>query len=210
MARMKGVPPLYYQLLVYPVTNFAHVSPSCEENADGYFITKKDLLWFRSHYLNGDADRDNPYASPLRARSLFGLPPAMVVTAEFNPLRDDGEDLRCQAPQFQHTCRPYEIRWYDSRLPESAFRAGAKGKTRGNGCSTNRFYQIKFTTNTSQDLRIRYANINVLPALATGYMLVLLLKRLRRRPNALLFNRTSRYRSPGCPPPFPGSPSPSV
>jgi len=91
MARDKGTPPLIFQLLVYPLTDFALDSPLCQETADGYLITKNDRLWFRSLYLRSNADCDNPYASPLRARSLSGLPPTMVITAEFDPLRDEGE-----------------------------------------------------------------------------------------------------------------------
>lgn len=91
IARDSTMPPLVFQLLIYPTTNFAHDTPSSKENADGYFLTKNDMVWFRSLYLHGDADRDNPHASPLRARSLNRLPRALVITAEFDPLRDEGE-----------------------------------------------------------------------------------------------------------------------
>jgi acetyl esterase len=91
MARDKGTPPLVFQLLMYPTTSFAHDTLSTQENANGYFLTRDDMLWFRSLYLRSDADRDNPYASPLRARDLRGLPPALVMTAEYDPLRDEGE-----------------------------------------------------------------------------------------------------------------------
>jgi acetyl esterase len=91
MARDKGTVPLVFQLLMYPATNLAHDTPSTEENANGYFLTRDDMLWFRSLYLSSDAERDNPYASPLRAQDLAGLPPALVITAEYDPLRDEGE-----------------------------------------------------------------------------------------------------------------------
>ena len=91
MARDQGTPPLVYQLLVYPTTSFALDTPSCQENADGYFLTRDDMVWFQNLYLRSNADRDDPYASPLQAQDLRGLPSALVITAEFDPLRDEGE-----------------------------------------------------------------------------------------------------------------------
>lgn len=91
MARDRGTPPLVYQLLVYPVTNFAFDTPSHREYADGYFLTKDDMAWFCNLYLRSEADSHNPYASPLQAQDLRGLPPALVITGEFDPLRDEGE-----------------------------------------------------------------------------------------------------------------------
>jgi len=91
MARDRGGPALVHQLLVYPVTDSACDTASHRDNADGYFLTKDSMLWFWNHYTRNDADRRNPYAAPLRAESLRGLPPALVITAEFDPLRDEGE-----------------------------------------------------------------------------------------------------------------------
>jgi acetyl esterase len=92
MARDRGGPALIFQLLVYPVTDYyVPGTPSHQQNGDGYFLTRDDMVWFWNHYLNGEADAANPYASPLRAASLAGLPPALVITAEFDPLRDEGE-----------------------------------------------------------------------------------------------------------------------
>jgi acetyl esterase len=91
MARDKGTVPLVLQLLMYPATNLAHDTLSAQENANDYFLTRDDMFWFRSLYLSADADRNNPYASPLRAQDLHGLPPALVITAEYDPLRDEGE-----------------------------------------------------------------------------------------------------------------------
>ena len=85
-----SVPGLAAQLLLYPVTDFSSERPSHEETADGLFLTRDDMSWFEAHYL-GDADpREDPRVSPL-AGDLSGLPPAIVVTAEMDPLRDDGE-----------------------------------------------------------------------------------------------------------------------
>ena len=91
MARDRGEPALAYQLLIYPATDYLPDTPSYRENAEGYLLTRDDMVWFWNHYLRDEADGKNPYASPLRAASLRGLPPALVITAEFDPLRDEGE-----------------------------------------------------------------------------------------------------------------------
>jgi acetyl esterase len=91
MARDRGRPSIAFQLLVYPVTDHSYDTPSYRENADGYLLTKDAMAWFWNHYLREAADGANPYASPLRAASLAGLPRAMVITAEYDPLRDEGE-----------------------------------------------------------------------------------------------------------------------
>ena len=92
MARDRGGPALAYQLLIYPVTAPAAGTTfaSYRENADGYLLTRGSMEWFWDHYLASPDDARNPYASPLHASSLEGLPPAMVITAEFDPLRDEG------------------------------------------------------------------------------------------------------------------------
>src|SRR5881397_1593802 len=87
MARDRGGPAIALQLLVYPVTNHAYDTASYRENADGYLLTRDSMVWFWNHYLRSDRDGADPYASPLRAPNLAGLPPAVVVTAEFDPLR---------------------------------------------------------------------------------------------------------------------------
>lgn len=94
LARDAGRPSLAAQLLIYPGTDFRDDDdsryPSREQNADGYFLTSEDLRWFSSHYV-GTADRMDPRLSPLLAEDLAGLPPSVVVTAEYDPLRDEGE-----------------------------------------------------------------------------------------------------------------------
>jgi acetyl esterase len=92
MARDEGGPPLIGQLLIYPVTDYyIPDKPSYIENGDGHLLTRDDMIYFWGHYLNAPAEADNPYAAPLRAADLSGLPPAFVLTAEFDPLRDEGE-----------------------------------------------------------------------------------------------------------------------
>jgi acetyl esterase len=90
--RDEGGPPLCGQLLLYPVTDY-HTpgTPSYEANAEGYGLTRDTMKWFWDHYLTDPSEASNPYAAPLRARDLSGLPPALVITAEYDPLRDEGE-----------------------------------------------------------------------------------------------------------------------
>jgi acetyl esterase len=90
--RDEGGPPLVGQLLIYPVTDY-HTpgTPSYRENAEGYGLTRDTMIWFWDHYLNAPSEAAQPYVSPLRARDLGRLPPALVVTAEYDPLRDEGE-----------------------------------------------------------------------------------------------------------------------
>src|SRR5437763_16229396 len=90
--RDEGGPGLCGQLLLYPVTDY-HTpgTPSYEENAEGYGLTRDTMKWFWAHYLNDASEAAHPHASPLRASDLSGLPPALVITAEYDPLRDEGE-----------------------------------------------------------------------------------------------------------------------
>ncbi len=91
-ARDRGGPKLVFQLLVYPVTDYYRPgTASYEEYASGYFLTRDSMIWFWNHYLRNESDADNPHACPLRAADLRGLPPALVITAEYDPLRDEGE-----------------------------------------------------------------------------------------------------------------------
>lgn len=91
--RDEGGPALLGQLLIYPVTDYYTAGTrSYRDNAEGYGLTRDTMIWFWDHYLADPADAANPYASPLRAANFAGLPPALVVTAEFDPLCDEGED----------------------------------------------------------------------------------------------------------------------
>ena len=90
-ARESGFQGLRFQLLIYPATDFAGQYGSQERFAEGHLLTKANQAWFRGHYLRGEADYSDWRASPLRADSLAGLPPAYVLTAGFDPLCDEGE-----------------------------------------------------------------------------------------------------------------------
>ncbi len=90
LARDRDGPEIARQLLVYPVTDHAFDTDSYTENASGYFITRGDMERFWGEYIETDLDGAHPYASPLRAPDLGGLPPATVLTCGFDPLRDEG------------------------------------------------------------------------------------------------------------------------
>jgi acetyl esterase len=91
MSRERSGPVLAYQVLIYPVTDHDLNTESYKENSTGYVLTRDAMRWFWNHYLARDSQGKEPYASPLRASSLAGLPPALVITAECDPLRDEGE-----------------------------------------------------------------------------------------------------------------------
>ncbi|MBI4197772.1 MAG: alpha/beta hydrolase [Chloroflexi bacterium] len=91
MARDRGGPPLVHQLLVYPVTDRNFNTPSYIQNGAGYMLTCESMIWYWDHYLSSPADAQNPYAAPLQAKDVSRLPPALVITAEYDPLRDEGE-----------------------------------------------------------------------------------------------------------------------
>lgn len=91
-ARDAGGPPLCAQVLIYPVTDYVNLGRSSYiECAEGFGLTRADMEWFWAHYLGDDLQTDNPLVAPLKAKNLSGLPPAFIVTAEYDVLRDEGE-----------------------------------------------------------------------------------------------------------------------
>jgi acetyl esterase len=113
MARDRGGPNVVYQLLVYPVTDYNFDTASYRENADGYLLTKDAMVWFWNHYLRSTADGSNLLASPLRAPNLRGLPAALVLTAEFDPLRDEGE---AYAARLREAGVPVTLKRYNGMI----------------------------------------------------------------------------------------------
>jgi acetyl esterase len=90
--RDAGGPALAAQVLIYPVTDVSSFETgSHRELGEGYFLTRAGMEWFTGHYLASADQKRHPEASPLLAPNLSGLPPALVITAEFDPLRDEGE-----------------------------------------------------------------------------------------------------------------------
>ncbi len=90
LAVSSGVPAPTCQVLIYPAVDFSLETSSHRELTDGHVIPRDRILWYMEQYLKSDADKSDLRASPLRAPSLEGQPPAMIVTAGFDPLRDEG------------------------------------------------------------------------------------------------------------------------
>ena len=113
IARDRGKPAICFQLLIYPVTDAACNTPSYSENAEGYFLTREAMQWFWNHYVQKEVDHSHPYASPLRASNLARLPAALVITAEFDPLRDEGESY---AERMRAAGTPVQLTRYDGMI----------------------------------------------------------------------------------------------
>jgi acetyl esterase len=108
LARDQGGPAIALQVLLYPVTDVAAEAQSYADFADGFMLTRDSMRWFIAHYLNDRSQATDWRVSPLRAPSLAGLPPALVVTAGFDPLRDEGDAyarrLREAGVRVDHVC----------------------------------------------------------------------------------------------------------
>ena len=108
-ARDAGGPPIAFQLLIYPWVDFTDDSPSTREYGADHFLTTEAMAWFADHYAPAPIDRRQPWVSPSHAR-LAGLPPALVLTAECDPLRDQGEAFarRLNEAGVQATSKRYD------------------------------------------------------------------------------------------------------
>ena len=106
LARDQGGPALRYQLLIYPVTTRDFTLPSYKAFGEGFVLTAKGMEWFWNHYLRAPNDALDFRASPLLAKSLRGLPPALVATAEYDVLRDEGEQYAARLKQDGVPVRP--------------------------------------------------------------------------------------------------------
>jgi acetyl esterase len=111
-ARERGGPDIRFQVLVYPVTDLLMSYPSITGNGEDYLLTADTMRWFIDHYL-GDADPKDPLASPIYADDLSGLPPALVITAEYDPLRDEGE---AYAKLLEQAGVPTTLRRFDGQI----------------------------------------------------------------------------------------------
>ena len=113
-ARDEDGPSIIFQLLVYPVTDyFLPGTASYIENQEGYLLTRKDMIWYFDHYLSSQDEAQDPHVSPLKAPDLSNLPPAMVITAEFDLLRDEGE---AYAQRLQEAGVPVILKRYSGLI----------------------------------------------------------------------------------------------
>jgi acetyl esterase len=90
-AREAAAPRIAMQVLIYPVTDFAEEHESASLFSEGYLLTREGMRWVKRNYLRDEKDATDWRASPLRCGDLSGLPPAYVITAGFDPLRDEGK-----------------------------------------------------------------------------------------------------------------------
>jgi acetyl esterase len=113
-ARDSSGPSVVMQVLVYPVTDHDFDRPSYHsyDGAD-FVLNRRDMIWFWDHYAPDVSSRANPYASPLRATDLSGLPPTYLITAEHDPLRDEGF---AYADRLSAARVPVEHRHYGSQI----------------------------------------------------------------------------------------------
>jgi acetyl esterase len=111
-ARDRGLA-LALQLLVYPVMDVADDTPSYVQCADGYGLTAEGMRWYWRNYLGPDGDGSDPDASPLRAADLADVASALVITAEYDPLRDEGE---AYADRLREAGVPTRISRYDGMI----------------------------------------------------------------------------------------------
>jgi acetyl esterase len=126
LAPERGGPRLVYQLLVYPVTVHLADTRSMKECGDPYFLDARSVAWCWSHYLARASDGASPLASPLRAPDVSRVPPALVITAENDPVRDEGElyaaRLAAAGVRVEHT--RYRA------MPHGFFAIGSLGQSR--------------------------------------------------------------------------------
>jgi acetyl esterase len=113
MAKEKGTPQFIHQLLVYPNTDATADTDSMRDVTDEHFFNKNAIAWYWGMYLTSPEDGQNPLASPLKAADLSGLPPATVITAELDPLRDEAEEY---GRRLARSGVPTEIIRYDGMM----------------------------------------------------------------------------------------------
>jgi len=113
LARDRNGPRIAFQVLIYPITDYNLQNESYSHFAEGFFLTRSEMAWYWEKYVPKRDDRTHPHAAPCRVDDLSGLPPALVVTAEFDVLRDEGETY---ARRLQSAGVPVRISRYDGMI----------------------------------------------------------------------------------------------
>lgn len=112
-SKAAGQPAIKAQVLIYPATGHGLNTASRKDLGEGYFLTKGTIRWFSEQYLRSAADEQHPHAAPMYATDLRGLPKALVVTAEYDPLIDEGE---AYAARLREAGVPTTLRRYDGMI----------------------------------------------------------------------------------------------
>ncbi|MFC8683753.1 alpha/beta hydrolase [Brevibacillus porteri] len=120
LAKDQNGPAIKAQVLIYPVTDMRFDSPSYMEFQEGFGLNRDLMLWFSNHYINHEYDKGNPYVAPLSARDLSNLPPAIVITAECDVLRDEGmvyaERLKHAGVKVESVCEKGLVHGYFTNM----------------------------------------------------------------------------------------------
>ncbi|NTU29737.1 alpha/beta hydrolase [Brevibacillus sp. HB1.1] len=120
LAKDQNGPAIKAQVLIYPVTDMRFDSPSYMEFQEGFGLNRDLMLWFSNHYINHEYDKGNPYVAPLSARDLSNLPPAIVITAECDVLRDEGiayaERLKNAGVKVEAVCEKGLVHGYFTNM----------------------------------------------------------------------------------------------
>jgi len=113
MAKDRGGPNIALQVLLYPVTDCSFDTQSYIENGKNHYLETPAMQWFADQYLNDESEKSNPYVSPLLAEDLTNLPPALIITAEYDVLRDEGE---AYAARLKEAGVPVEQTRYEGQI----------------------------------------------------------------------------------------------
>lgn len=126
-ARDEQGPSLAYQVLVYPAVDYGWDTPSAVARAEGYLLQRATMRYYWTNYVNDPTDGDHPYCSPLRASDHSGLPPALIVSAEYDPLCDDG---RRYADKLREAGVPVTFRLYEGMIHGFLWMSGVMDQSR--------------------------------------------------------------------------------
>ncbi|MGZ4122731.1 MAG: alpha/beta hydrolase, partial [Tumebacillaceae bacterium] len=113
LAKERGTPQILFQALIYPATDFTADNQSRKDFAEGYLLDEQAAIWMRDHYLRSLDDQTDPMASPALYSDFTGLPPALVITGEYDPLRDEGE---AYGEQLRAAGVPVQISRYEGMI----------------------------------------------------------------------------------------------